>query len=267
MTIRAQRALSSRDVRRVVIDQAFRAGVGHIGSALSIVDLLVALYGDPTIHLGPNDEPSADRLILSKGHAALALYAVLFLCGSMAEDQLSTYCGDGTLLGVHPERALPGIHFSTGSLGHGLPMGAGVALGGRMQGTADRTFVLMSDAECNEGSVWEAAMFAGHHRLSNLIGIVDLNGQQALGHTRDVLSLAPLAAKWKAFGWDVHELDGHDIEAIRAAIAAPEVGAPRIILASTTFGKGVSYMENSIAWHYQPMTAEQHAAAIHEINR
>jgi transketolase len=262
-----QRALSSRNVRRIVIDQAFRAGVGHIGSALSIVDLLVALYGDPTIHLGPNDDASADRLILSKGHAALALYAVLFLCGSMAEDQLSTYCGDGTLLGVHPERALPGIHFSTGSLGHGLSMGAGTALGGRMQGTADRTFVLMSDAECNEGSVWEAAMFAGHHRLSNLIGIVDLNGQQALGHTRDVLSLDPLAAKWKAFGWDVHELDGHNIEAIRAAIAAQGVGAPRMILASTTFGKGVSYMESSIAWHYQPMTAEQHAVAIDDINR
>lgn len=262
----AHAALSSPDVRRVILDQAFRAGVGHIGSALSIADLLVALYGDPAIRLDASAPPQ-DRLILSKGHAALALYAVLFLRGALSEDQLATYCGDGTLLGVHPERGLPGIRFSTGSLGHGLSMGAGAALGARLEGSDDRAFVVMSDAECNEGSVWEAALFAAHHRLSNLVGIVDVNGQQALGHTRDVLSLQPLAAKWKAFRWDVHEVDGHDLDAIRRALTAPATGAPRMILAATTFGKGVSYMENSIAWHYQPMTKEQHALAIAEIRQ
>jgi transketolase len=265
MATTAQRT-SSREVRRVILDQAFRAGVGHIGSALSIVELLVAIYDDDVADLAP---PAAtDRFILSKGHAALALYAVLFLRGWIDQHQLDTYCGDGTMLGVHPERGLPGIQFSTGSLGQGLPIGTGAALAARLQHSSRRAFVLMSDAECNEGSVWEAAMFAAHHRLSNLVALVDVNGQQALGHTRDVLSLASLADKWRAFNWDVHEVDGHDVTRLHAALDdCRRIDRPHVLLASTTFGKGVSYMEGSIAWHYLPMTPDQHALAVREVGR
>lgn len=205
--------------------------------------------------------------MLSKGHAALALYAALFLKGWLTKEQLNTFCGEGSLLGVHPEHALKGVDFSTGSLGHGLSMGAGAALAARLQRSSRRTFVLVSDAECNEGSLWEAVMFAAHHQLSNLIAVVDLNGQQALGYTKDVLSLSPLAERWRAFGWDVHEVDGHDMAAITRAIAGlrPTSGPPHVLVAHTVFGKGVSYMERQIKWHYWPMSDEEYRQALAEI--
>ncbi len=191
-------------LRRIILEQSKRANVGHIGSALSVADILAALYGD-ILHLPSPDAPERDRFILSKGHAALALYAALHLKGFLSAEELNTYCGDDSLLGVHPEQALTGVDFSTGSLGQGLSVGAGMALGARMSGHAHRVFALLSDAECNEGSLWEAVMFASHHGLSNLVAICDANGQQALGFTDQVLTLEPLPEKWRAFGWDVHE--------------------------------------------------------------
>ncbi|MCX7046824.1 MAG: thiamine pyrophosphate-dependent enzyme, partial [Candidatus Sumerlaeota bacterium] len=178
-----------------------------------------------------------------------------------------SYCSDNTLLGVHPERALPGVDFSTGSLGMGLSFGAGAALAARLQNSKRRVFVLVSDGECNEGSHWEAVMFAAHHWLSNLIALVDLNGQQALGYTPEVLNLAPMVERWKAFGWDAQEVNGHDTNQIEQTIGALDVesGAPHAIIARTIFGKGVSFMQNQIKWHYWPTSDEEYQQAMKEI--
>ena len=262
--------MQARRIRRLILDHAYRAGVGHIGSALSIADILAALY-DSVLRVDDPTDPERDRFVLSKGHAALALYEALHLKGWVTAEKLATYCGDGTMLGVHPEAALPGVDFATGSLGHGLSMGAGAALAARLQGSPRRAFALVSDAECNEGSLWEAAMFAAHHKLSNLTAIVDVNGQQALGYTRDVLDLSPLAERWRAFGWDVDEVDarGDDAqEQLSAALNRPEAdsGAPRAVIARTVFGKGVSFMQNRIKWHYWPMSEEQYRQAIEEVD-
>ncbi len=256
----------SRCIRQIILKQSRRAHVGHIGSALSIADIITALYGGILNILDP-DARDRDRFILSKGHAALSLYAALYMKGWLSQAQLDTYCGDGTLLGVHPEHQLRGVDFSTGSLGHGLSFGVGAALAARLLGSTRRTFVLVSDAECNEGSLWEAVMFAAHHGLANLVAIIDLNGQQALGYTDDVLSLTPMANRWKAFGWDVHEVDGHCIPAIGETIAGlnTSAGQPHVLVARTVFGKGVSYMERQIKWHYLPMTEEQYHQALAEI--
>jgi len=257
--------ISPRQIRRIVLEQSKRANVGHIGSALSIADMIAALY-DGVLRISDPADPERDRFVLSKGHAALALYAALFLRGELTAEALDTYCGDGSLLGVHPERALPGIDFSTGSLGQGLSIGAGAALAARLQRSPRRVFVLVSDAECNEGALWEAVMFAAHHRLANLIVLVDLNGQQALGYTDKVLSLAPLAARWRIFGWDVHEVDGHDVAQITETIAGLDItGPPHVLVARTVFGKGVSYMEGRIKWHYWPMSDEEYRLALAEL--
>lgn len=258
--------MRSQRIRRIILEQSKRANVGHIGSALSIADIIAALYGG-ILHIPDPDDPDRDRFVLSKGHAALALYAALFLKGWISEASLNSYCGDASLLGVHPEHALRGVDFCTGSLGHGLPIGAGAALAARLQESPRRVFVLLSDAECNEGSLWEAVMFGAHHRLANLIAIIDLNGQQALGYTDQVLSLSPMAERWRAFGWDVHEVDGHSVADIERTVGglATNDGRPHVLVARTTFGKGVSYMENQIKWHYWPMSDAEYAQALAEI--
>jgi len=257
---------SALEIRQIILEQSKRARVGHIGSGLSVADIVASLY-DRVMSITAPDDPDRDRFVLSKGHAALALYAALFLKGWITREDLDTYCGDGSLLGVHPESALPGVDFSTGSLGQGLSMGAGAALAARLSSSARRVFVLLSDAECNEGSVWEAIMFAAHRNLSNLIAIVDLNGQQAFGYTDQVLKLSPMAERWRAFGWDVHEIDGHDETEIAETISrlSTTSGPPHVLIARTTFGKGVSYMENQIKWHYWPMSDQEYQQALSEI--
>ncbi len=264
-TIDIESATLADGIRRTIIEQSKLANVGHIGSALSIADILAALYGG-VLEL-PVARPLRDRLILSKGHAALALYAALELTGRLPSGTTGTYCTDGTLLGVHPERDLDGVDFCTGSLGHGLPIAVGAALAARLEASPRRVFVVMSDAELNEGSVWEAVMFAAHHRLANLVVILDLNGQQAMGYTKDVLDLDVPAQLWEAFGWEVHELDGHDPSAMETTIQDLDfaTGAPHLIIAHTTFGKGVSFMQNVIDWHYLPMTDEQYDQALSEL--
>jgi transketolase len=258
--------VSAYEISRIVLEQSMRARVGHIGSALSISGILAALYGDGLRAGGPHD-PDRDRFILSKGHAALALYAALHLRGWLTADELGTYCADNTLLGVHPDSELIGVDFSTGSLGHGLSIGVGAALGARMRGSQRRVVVLVSDAECDEGSLWEAVMLAAHHRLGNLIAIVDLNGQQALGYTKDVLSLDPLGDRWSAFGWDVLHVDGHDVPGLTNAIASMKdrPHAPHVVIAHTVFGHGVSYMRNQIKWHYLPMSQADYEVALSDI--
>lgn len=253
-------------IRRIILEQSRRAHVGHIGSALSVADIVAALYGPILAELDPDDH-DRDRVVLAKGHAALALYAALHLRGWVSETQLATFHGDDTLLGVHPEHTLRGVDFSTGSLGQGLTYAAGAALAARLQHSSRRVFAVLSDAECDEGAVWEAAMFAGHHRLANLIAIVDANGQQALGYTRDVLGLEPLADRWRSFGWDTHEVDGHDGEALAHTITELDVreGPPHMLIARTTFGHGVSYMEHQVKWHYWPMSDPEYATALAEV--
>lgn len=251
-------------IRRIVVEQSKRAHVGHIGSCLSVADILAAVYGD-ILRAAHPDDTDRDRFVLSKGHAALALYAALRLRGWLTDADLDTFCADGTLLGVHPQHQLTGVDFATGSLGMGLSFAAGAALAARLQHSDRRSYALLSDAECNEGSLWETVMFAAHHRLDALTAFVDVNGQQALGYTADVLSPSPLIDRFSSFGWDAFEVDGHDRAAMLAAVAAPRHGRPRVLLCRTVFGKGVSFMEGQIKWHYLPMSDEQYRAAISEL--
>jgi transketolase len=254
----------ARQIRRSVIERSYDAHVGHIGSAMCIADILAVLFGG----VAELERDDRDRMILSKGHAALGLYAAMAATGRMSEQQLAEFCSDGTALGAHPEHVVPGIDFSTGSLGHGLSLGAGATLAARLQGAQRRSFVLISDAELNEGSVWEAAMFAGHHRLGRLVAIVDLNGQQALGYTRDVLELDHVGEQWRQFGWEVVQVDGHDHEQLEQCLAPRReaTDSPLLMIAKTTFGKGVTYMENRIEWHYLPLSEEHYGQAMEELD-
>jgi transketolase len=269
--------ISPKQMRRIVLSQSRRANVGHIGSCLSVVEILSALYSSVLRAASPGD-PDRDRFILSKGHAGLALYAALVLRGWLAEAALETFCQDNTLLAVHPEVGVPGVDFSTGSLGHGLSFACGAALAARLQASRRRVFCLISDGELDEGSVWEAAMFAAHHRLSNLHVIVDSNGQQALGRTCDVMDTSNLAPRWQAFGWRTAEVDGHSVPQLAEALAAPSLDQrPHIVVAKTVFGKGVSYMERGIPvtqthlpvqpvnWHYLPMSEHEYRLAMEEL--
>ncbi|MBF0386288.1 MAG: transketolase [Candidatus Omnitrophica bacterium] len=255
-------------IRRIILEQSFRAGVGHIGSALSIADILASVYGDVLRARSPRDK-ERDVFILSKGHAALALYAALYCRGWLSKKNLGTYCGDGTCLGVHPEHGLPGIECSTGSLGQGLSMGVGMALALKMKRSKARVFIVISDAEYNEGSLWEAAMFAAHHQLSNICVIADNNGQQAFGYTRDVLNVAPVENIWKAFGWGVYSVDGHDRLAITRTIrkSLKVKNSPHVIIANTQLGYGVSYMQRQIKWHYWPMSDKEYGLALEDIKK
>ena len=256
----------AKNIRKAILEQAMRAQVGHIGSALSITDIIAVLYNKILRKPGTNDF-QRDRFVLSKGHAALALYAALCLKGVFPKNILETYCADNSFLGVHPEHMLEGVDFSTGSLGQGISFAAGAALAARLQNSTRRVFVVVSDAECNEGVLWETVAFAAHHRLSNLIVIVDTNGQQAFGYTSEVLDLEPLAKKWEIFGWDAQEIDGHDTAKLSSVLEAFETtsGKPHVLIAKTIFGKGVSDMHGKIKWHYLPMSAQDYKTAIAEI--
>jgi transketolase len=254
-----------RTFRRWIIEQSRSSNVGHIASALSIADIMAVLW-EAVMKDAGTDRPDRDRFILAKGHAALALYCALRWKKLMDEKTFRSFCTDGSPVGQHPEHVVPGVDLSTGSLGQGLSVGCGLAYGLRARKNPGRVFVLLSDAECNEGQVWEAAQFAGHHRLANLTAVIDLNGLQALGHTADVLDLAPMSDKWRAFGWDTVEVDGHDAAALEAA-CAPAAGRARarMVVARTVQGKGVSFMENRLEWHYRNLTDELCTQALAEI--
>jgi transketolase len=252
----------ARRARQAILRQAKRANVGHIGSALSVVDIVASIFA--VLRDLPVDDPDRDRVVLSKGHAALALFALLHERGVIDSAELDSYCADGGLLQVHPEHHVPGIDFATGSLGQGLPMAVGSALAGRMQSSERRVYAIVSDAECNEGSIWEAAMCAGHHRLDNLAVIIDLNGQQALGYLDEVSRVDDMARRWAAFGWDAHDVPGHDIPALLDVLGRRR-DRPLAIVAHTTFGYGVDFMQNKIEWHYLPMDDAQYASAMRQV--
>jgi len=246
-----------------------RARSSHLGSAFSMAELLAVLY-TKTLRIDPKrpDWAERDRFVLSKGHACAALYAVLAERGFFPKEWLDDFYQDGTRLAGHATHAgVPGVELSTGSLGHGLAVACGMALAGKRDGSSYRVFALLSDGECDEGSVWEAALFAPHHRLDNLIVLVDYNKIQSLGTVKEVLDLEPFAAKWEAFGWAVREIDGHDVKQIeRVLTAIPcEPGKPTCIIAHTVKGKGVSFMENKLLWHYRAPDNDEMARALAEL--
>jgi transketolase len=249
-------------IRRTIIEQSYRANVGHIGSALSIADLVAAVFAQGRFEGGAD----RDRLVLSKGHAALALYAALHLDGRIGDEAIASFCADGTQLGVHPEHELEGVDFCTGSLGQGLSVGAGAALAAKRQRSGRAVYVIASDAELNEGSTWEAVMFAAQHGLDNLRLLVDLNGQQALGYTPEVLEIAAVEEKLASFGWSAAAVGGHDQAALAAGLSGGEPGKPRALVARTTFGHGISFMESEIRWHYLPLDDDAHAVAVAELD-
>ncbi|MDO9363609.1 MAG: transketolase [Sphingopyxis sp.] len=260
--------LLARRIRCQALHMVTRAKASHIGSALSIADIMAVLYGR-TLRVSPAapSHPERDRFILSKGHACVAVYAALAETGFFDSSLLDSYGTDGSMLMAHISHKVPGSEFSTGALGHGLPFGTGKALAAKRLGKDWRTVVLTSDGEWGEGSNWEAALFAAHHRLDNLLCIIDYNKLQSLRSVDETLRLEPLHSKFQAFGWAVREVEGHNHGALVQALeAAPwEVGKPMMLIAHTTKGKGVSFMENKVEWHYRNPTPELLDAALTEI--
>jgi transketolase len=245
----------ARQLRRRILEAIVAAGKGHIGGAYSCLDILVALYHGKILQVAPTNPawPGRDRFILSKGHSGVALYAVLSDLGFFKVGELDALCHNGGRLGEHPDHRIPGVEIDTGSLGHGLSVGAGIALGAKLDRRAYFTFVLLGDGECYEGTVWEAALFAAHYRLNNLVAIVDRNRQITLDYTEECIRLEPFAAKWRAFGWETAVINGHSFPALLKTLAkarrrrAPK---PLVIIAETIKGKGVSFMERAVKWHH-----------------
>ena len=259
----------ARRIRAHAVRMVTPVRASHIGTCLSMADLLAVLYGG-ALHVDPArpDWPDRDRFLLSKGHGAAILYAVLAESGFFPRDWLDTYCRDGSLLAGHVvQGSIPGIELSTGSLGHGLPVACGMALAGKWDGRPHRVSCLLSDGELDEGSNWEAVLFAPHHGLDNLVAVVDFNKIQSFGTVKEVLDLDPLGEKWRAARWSVREIDGHDHGQIAEALhGVPfEPGKPSVVIAHTVKGKGVSFMENRLLWHYRSPDDAQLKQALAEL--
>lgn len=255
-------------IRKHVIEMTNRGNSSHIGSALSIADLIAGLYGE-ILHVNPKNQKweHRDRFILSKGHAGAAVYAALAETGFFRIDMLQTHYQNGSFLSGHISHKIPGVEFSTGSLGHGLSVGAGMAYSAKLDHKNHRVFVLISDGECDEGSNWEAILFAAHHRLDNLVVIIDYNKIQSMGRVEDILKLEPLVEKWRAFGWETVEIDGHNLTEIYAACTnlPKSYEKPTCIIANTVKGKGVSFMENTVLWHYRSPQGDDYINALREL--
>jgi len=251
----------ARWVRRRTLEMIVRGGAGHIGGSFSCAEILVALYHGGIMRRHPRDPGwnQRDRLIASKGHGSLGLYPILADLGYFPLSRLDDYTGEGSVLGSHPDTRVPGVETVTGSLGHGLGIGAGIALGARLKGDSHRTYVLLGDGECQEGAVWESAFFAAQHRLGDLTVIVDNNGITATDYATASITLEPLTDKWTAAGWETQALDGHSFEQLLGALIreSEPTGRPKALIANTVKGKGVSFMENDPAWHHGVPKGEQ----------
>jgi transketolase len=255
-------------IRKDILSMIHASGASHVGPALSCAEIMACLYFD-VARIDPSRplDPGRDRIILSKGHAVASWYAALAERKFFPKALLSRYYQDGSPLMAHPDlQSVPGIEASTGSLGHGLPVGIGMALAGKIDRAAYHVFVIVGDGECNEGTIWESALAAPQLKLDNLTVIIDRNRQQGLGDTESIIALEPLEQKWSAFGWHVLRVDGHDVDALLPALRHHEPGRPVVIIADTVKGKGVSYMENQLLWHYRNPNDEQYAQAIKEID-
>lgn len=254
-------------LRRHVVRMCSTGGSSHVGSALSMADIIAVLYGD-VLRIDPQhpEWTGRDRFILSKGHAGACIYAVLAERGFIPAERLDQHYRNGSLLSGHvSHKGVPGVEVSTGSLGHGLGIGAGMAFNLRRTGGNQRVFVVLSDGECDEGSVWEAALFAGHHRLANLCAVIDHNKLQSLGPVSQALRLEPFEDKWRAFGWHALRVDGHDHDELRTALRERARDRPTCIIADTVKGRGVSFMENQVLWHYRSPQGQEFAAAMREL--
>lgn len=259
-------------VRRQVLEMVVAAGKGHIGGAFSCADILTVLYYAGVLRFKPHhpEWPGRDRFILSKGHSAVTLYAILADLGFFKISELTKFCQNGSMLGGHPDRNIPGIEADTGSLGHGLGIASGLALSAKMDKKDFFSVVLLGDGECYEGSVWEAAMFAGHHKLNNLIAIVDRNCQCVTDFTEDCLLLEPFADKWRAFNWEVRLADGHSYEELLISLRDFRTRSdlrPLVIIARTIKGKGASFMERNLAWHHSVPEGDNLECARRELGK
>ena len=258
-------------IRRNGLEMTHISHGSHIGSVLSVAEIIAVLYSS-VLNVDPKQpkKPDRDRLILSKGHAGSAVYAALAETGFFPVEQLKTHYANGSILSGHvSHKGVPGVEVSTGSLGHGLGVGTGMALGAKMDGAQWRTYVVLGDGECDEGSVWESALQAAQYKLDRLIAVVDYNHMQSLASVEDTLRLEPFEQKWKDFGWNAESVNGHDTDALLAAFARARENAgsrkPYVILAHTIKGKGISFMENNILWHYRTPQGEEYEAALKEL--
>jgi transketolase len=244
----------SIELRRMIVQAMNDGERGHLASALSLVEILRVLY-DKVLHYDPKQPrwPQRDRFILSKGHGCLALYAILADKGFFPARELSSFCKFDSILGGHPEPKAPGVELSTGSLGHGLPVGVGMAIHAKREKSGHRVFIVVGDGECNEGTIWESAMAASKHKLDNLVVMVDYNKQQSYGTTYEVLDLEPFADKWRSFGFGVREADGHDVKSIEGALSPipAQPGKPTAIICHTVKGRGIGFAENDLKWHHK----------------
>lgn len=259
---------TANHLRRLILELSCKTKTSHIGSCLSCADILCAAYhGGMNIQPRNVNDPLRDRVLLSKGHAAVALFCVLAQCGFCSFDHLLQHFNQPGGIQEHPNyHCLPGVENASGSLGHALPMGVGMALTARIRNESWRTCVVMGDGEINEGAVWEAAMFAAAHKLGNLCAVVDCNRWQGTGRSLEIMALEPLADKWRAFGWEAVDIDGHDPDKLRDILAGFGRGdKPLAIIARTVKGKGVSFMEDDNNWHYRKLTAEELARACEEL--
>ena len=256
-------------IRRHGVEMTHISRGSHIGSILSVADIIAVLYSDILNYNAKNPKwAERDRVILSKGHAGAAIYAVLAECGFFDVEELKTHYANGSRLSGHvSHKGVPGVEFSTGSLGHGLPVGCGMAMAAKKDKQNHRVFVICGDGECDEGSIWEAALLAHHYKLDNLIAVIDHNKMQSLDFCENTIALEPFADKWKAFGWHVLDIDGHDHDALKKAyeITHQTKNKPTVIIANTIKGKGISFMENNILWHYRTPQGEEYDAAVGEL--
>ncbi len=260
----------ARRIRRHAVEMTHLGKSSHVGSVLSMTDIIAVLYGS-VMRFDPANPrwPQRDRFILSKGHAGAGVYAALAECGCFPATKLRSHYQDGSDLSGHvSHKGIPGVELSTGSLGHGLPVAVGMAKAAQLDAASHRVFCVLSDGECDEGSNWEAAMFAAHHCLAGLTAVVDYNHIQSLAPVAETLALEPFADKWRSFGWDVREVDGHDHAALGQALAPRKAdeNRPLCVLAHTTKGKGVSFMENSVLWHYRTPQGDEYTAACRELD-
>lgn len=258
------------DIRIKVLETAIKAGKGHVPPSFSWVEIAVALFYGDILKYNPLDPKweDRDRFILSKGHGCLTLYTILADLGYFPISELDRFDGDGSMLGGHPDIAIPGIEIISGSLGHGLGIGAGLALGAKMDSHNWKVFTVLGDGECEEGSVWEAAMFASHHRLNNLVAIIDRNGISATDYTENYITLEPLPLRWDVFGWEVVQIKGHSFEElldVLSMVRQRPSSKPLVIIANTMKGKGVSFMENSPLWHHQLPKGKDVERALEEL--
>lgn len=256
--------------RYLAVKTVIGSGLGHLGGSLSSIDILTVLYFN-VLNITKDNlrDPDRDRFILSKGHASIGLYSIFTLKGFISEELLSTFRKNGSILSGHPEPGIPGVEHGTGSLGHGLSVGLGMALAAKINKQEYNTYVLLGDGELQEGQVWEAAMCASHYKLDNLIAIVDRNGLQIDGSTEEILGLENLKLKWKAFGWKVKTVNGHSISQLVKVLknSTQHDGIPTVIIAHTIKGKGVNYMENQVKWHGGAPKGEEADRALNQLEK